>query len=56
MKVISFERGRIHLLSPSEGDDLLETLTEFAASNGILGASNHIPRFGEQGQPGLVRP
>ena len=39
MKVFSFDPGRIHLLSLREGDDLLQSLTEFARSNGILAAT-----------------
>ena len=39
MKVFSFDPGPVHLLSFSEGDDLLGSLTTFAETNGILGAS-----------------
>ena len=36
MKVFSFDPGRIHLVSLTEGDDLVQSLTAFARSNGIL--------------------
>lgn len=39
MKVFSFDPGRIHLLSFGEGEDLVESLTAFARSNGILAAT-----------------
>ncbi len=39
VKVFDFDPGRIHLLSLSQGDDLLGSLTEFARSNGVLGAT-----------------
>ena len=36
MKVFSFDPGRIHLLSFGEGDDLVQSLTEFARSSKIM--------------------
>ena len=39
MKVFNFAPGGIHLLSLSEGDDLVQSLTTFARSNGILAAT-----------------
>jgi len=39
VKVFSFDPGRIHLLSFSQGDDLLDSLTAFARSNGVLAAT-----------------
>ena len=39
VKVFDFDPGRIHLLSLSQGDDLLDSLTSFARSNGILAAT-----------------
>ena len=39
MKVFNFDPGSIHLLSLSQGDDLLDSLTSFARSNGILAAT-----------------
>ena len=39
MKIFSFDPGPIHLLSLDQGDDLVESLTSFARSNGILAAT-----------------
>jgi len=39
VKEFNFDPGRNHLLSLSQGDDLLDSLTSFARSNGILAAT-----------------
>lgn len=39
MKEFNFDPGRIHLLSLSQGDDLVGSLTSFARSSGILAAT-----------------
>ena len=39
MKVFNFDPGPIHLLSLSEGEDLVQSLTTFARSHGILAAT-----------------
>ena len=39
MKEFNFDPGRIHLLSLSQGDDLVDALTRFARSNDVLAAT-----------------
>ena len=39
VRVFDFDPGRIHLLSFSRGDDLLDSLTAFARCRGILAAT-----------------
>ena len=39
MKAFSFDPVRVHLLSLSQGDDLVDSLTGYARSNGVLAAT-----------------